>query len=58
MVRLDGLNIEIGENVRACQKSGCGKYFSNHLRACPHCGGTDYIAKELTKEIEREIERQ
>ena len=55
MAKLDGINIEIGEKIRQCK---CGHYFSNHRSSCPHCGGQDYKIKELTRDIEREIERQ
>jgi len=55
MAKLDGVNIEIGEKVRQCN---CGHYYSNHLSKCPNCGGQSYMVKELTREVEREIERQ
>ena len=58
MAKLGSLNINIGDKVRACSKNSCGKYFSNFLSSCPHCGSTDYIAKVVTKDIEMDIERQ
>jgi len=56
MAKLNGININIGEKVRQC--SSYGTCFSNHQSSCPHCGGCKYNILELTREIEKEIERQ
>ena len=58
MAKLGTFTVNIGEQVRVCNKNSCGYVYSNHLSSCPKCGGTDYIAKALTKEMERDIERQ
>ena len=58
MAKLGSFVVNVGDKVRACNKNSCGKYFSDHLSSCPYCGSSDYIVKVLTKEMEREIERQ
>ena len=58
MVKLGNLTVNVGQKVRWCKRSGCGYVFSDYLSSCPKCGGTDYMAKELTQEMVRDIERQ
>jgi uncharacterized OB-fold protein len=58
MAKLGTFTVNVGDKVRACNKNSCGKYFSDHLSSCPHCGNSDYNVKVITQEIEREIERQ
>ena len=58
MAKLGSFNVNIGEQVKVCNKNGCGYVYSNYLNSCPKCSGTDYIAKALTKEMEQDIERQ
>ena len=58
MAKLDGINSNVGDQVRVCKKNTCGKFFSNHLKTCPHCNCPDYKVAVVTKEMEREIGRQ
>lgn len=58
MAKLGTFTVNVGDKVRVCNEDSCGKYFSDRLSSCPYCGKNGYSTKVITKEIEREIERQ